>query len=103
MRLLLVCWKSPAFENHVNLGTQSGEVRIFLGECPDEKPASEIGNHSYAAYFQVSGIVDLFQDYKDKGIEVTSELETKPWGMREFAIRTPDGHRFMFGQETGSG
>jgi len=26
-------------------------------------------------------------------------LADKPWGMREFGVRTPDGHRIMFGQE----
>lgn len=24
---------------------------------------------------------------------------SKPWGMREFGVRTPEGHRIMFGQE----
>jgi hypothetical protein len=26
--------------------------------------------------------------------------DTKPWGMREFALRTPDGHRMTFGSPT---
>ncbi|MFO0876293.1 MAG: hypothetical protein U0840_02885 [Gemmataceae bacterium] len=26
-------------------------------------------------------------------------LAAKPWGMREFAIVTPDGHRIVFGEE----
>lgn len=25
----------------------------------------------------------------------------EPWGMREFGVRTIDGHRIMFGQEVG--
>jgi hypothetical protein len=25
----------------------------------------------------------------------------EPWGMREFGIETPDGHRIMFGQKLG--
>lgn len=33
------------------------------------------------------------------GAEFTQELSDKPWGKREFGIRTIDGHRLMFGQE----
>ena len=29
---------------------------------------------------------------------IVHEIEDKPWGMREFGIRTPDGHRIMIGQ-----
>ena len=29
--------------------------KVALGECPDERPASEIGNHSYVAYVTREG------------------------------------------------
>jgi len=75
------------------------QVRVFLGSCPDEKPAGEIGNHSYVAYIEVQGIDELYREFKDKDVDFIADPESKPWGMREFGIRTPDGHRFMFGQE----
>jgi len=31
-------------------------------------------------------------------VEVWHPLADKPWGMREFAIVTPDGHRIVFGE-----
>ena len=33
-----------------------------------------------------------------RGAEVISEPTTEPWGLREFSIRTPDGHRLMFAE-----
>jgi len=33
------------------------------------------------------------------GAEFIQTLSDKPWGMREFGVRTVDGHRIMFGQE----
>jgi len=30
-----------------------------------------------------------------------SQPATEPWGLREFSIRTPDGHRIRFGEPTG--
>ncbi len=29
---------------------------VMLGECPDEKPAGELGNHSYFAYWNIDGV-----------------------------------------------
>ncbi|MBN7803117.1 VOC family protein [Algoriphagus aestuariicola] len=75
------------------------KIIIMLGECADEIPAGEIGDHSYFGYFEVANIDGLYQEYQAKGVEFLSPLENKPWGQREFAIRTVDGHRIAFGEE----
>ena len=41
----------------------------------------------------------LYAEYRRSGVDFTQPLASKPWGMREFGIRTVDGHRLMFGQE----
>ena len=74
-------------------------IKIMLGECPDDKPASEINNHSYFAYLEVDNIDMLYKEYQSSGVEVLSSIENKPWGQREFSIRTIDGHRITFGEE----
>jgi catechol 2,3-dioxygenase-like lactoylglutathione lyase family enzyme len=71
---------------------------VMLGECPDDKSAFETHNHSYFAYVDVQDIDTLFKEYALKNVEITSFVADKPWGMREFSIRTIDGHRIMFGQ-----
>lgn len=72
--------------------------RVMLGECPNEIPASELGDHSYVAYLLVEGVDQLHEEVRARGAEVTSAPATKPWGLREFGIRTPDGHRIQFGE-----
>ena len=72
--------------------------RVMLGECPDEKPASDLGDHSYVAYLTVEGVEDLHREFVARGAQVVSPLESEPWGMREFGVRTPDGHRIRFGE-----
>ena len=78
---------------------QREKIIIMLGECPDEKAASEIGDHSYFAYIDVEDIDTLYEEYLLKKVEVLSQLENKPWRQREFSIRTIDGHRITFGEE----
>lgn len=70
---------------------------IRLGECPDDMPASDLGCHSYFAYLQVDDADRYYQHLMAKGADLLSRIEDKPWHMREFGVRTIDGHRIMIG------
>ncbi len=74
---------------------------IMLGECRDAAPAGELGDHSYFGYLRVDDADRYFDELKAKGVEVSSPISDKPWGMREFGLRTPEGHRLMIGQWIG--
>ncbi|MEQ8471275.1 MAG: VOC family protein [Marinoscillum sp.] len=76
-----------------------GNCMIMLGECADDVPAAETNNHSYFGYLEVENIDQLYDEFIKKKVEILTAPENKPWGQREFAIRTIDGHRIMFGQE----
>ena len=73
--------------------------QVILGECPDEMLARDTGDHSYFAYIVCEGIDDLYQDFLKRKAIISSPLGVKPWGMKEFNVDTPDGHRMVFGQE----
>lgn len=76
-----------------------GAFRLMLGECADAMPAHETGDHSYFVYVTVEDIDPLYRELVANGATLTQKLADKPWGMREFGVRTPEGHRMMFGQE----
>ncbi|MEE7546885.1 hypothetical protein HF319_07475 [Xanthomonas sp. Kuri4-1] len=76
-----------------------GSFRVMLGECVDAVPAGALGDHAWYGYVTVSDASALFAEYQAAGAEFTQTLADKPWGMREFGLRTIDGHRIMFGQE----
>jgi len=76
-----------------------GAFRVMLGECPDAVPPGQLGDHSYYGYINLADVDALYLEYQNSGVEFTQSLASKPWGMREFGIRTIDGHRLMFGQE----
>src|SRR3954462_4734872 len=60
--------------------------RVMLGECPDEKPAGQLGNHSYYAYWNIDDIDQFYGEIVAKGALVTSKPTNKPWGLREFGM-----------------
>ena len=74
------------------------KVILMLGECADEKPASDLGDHYYFAYIEVRDATGLYQEFKGKGVTFIKDLQDETWDMREFGIKTVDGHRIMFGQ-----
>jgi uncharacterized glyoxalase superfamily protein PhnB len=75
-----------------------GEVTFMLGRCPDDPPASDIGVHAYVAYLHVDDVDAFHARALEAGAEVDGPPTDKPWGMRELALSTPDGHSFMLGQ-----
>lgn len=76
-----------------------GSWHLRLGECPDALPASELGDHSFYAYVELDDVTTYHDAVEERGAEIVSELGDKPWGMREFGVRTVDGHRIHFGQD----
>ena len=73
-----------------------GACTIMAGECPDAPPVA-LSDHSYFAYLYVDDIDAYFRAVQASGAELIKSLREEPWGMREFGIRTVDGHRIMFG------
>ncbi len=75
-------------------------VAVGLGECANEPPASTLGDHSYVAYVTVENVDALYNEFRARGASIQAPPITKLWGMREFALLTPDGHRLAFGAPT---
>jgi uncharacterized glyoxalase superfamily protein PhnB len=73
----------------------NGSCRIMAGQCPGAIPASDLGDHSYFGYLVVDRVDDYHARALARGAEIVKPLRDEPWGMREFGLRTTDGHRLM--------
>ena len=73
-------------------------VRLMLGECPGDKPAAEIGSHSWFGYINVDDVAALRAELTARGAPCSAPKD-QPYGMREIIVTTPDGHRIVFGQQ----
>ena len=76
-------------------------VRLMLGHCPNDTPASAIGSHSWYGYLAVDDVDALHAEIVARGAIATAPADA-PYGMREILVTTIDGHRLMFGQELGA-
>lgn len=76
-------------------------VRLMIGECPQAMPAGDLGDHSWFAQIEIDSVDAYHAEIVARGGAILSPPENKPWGMREFSVRTPDGHRIGFSQALG--
>jgi uncharacterized glyoxalase superfamily protein PhnB len=60
---------------------------------------SELGCHNYFSYLHVDDVDAYHARVLASGLALRIGTVTdEPWGMREFSLTTPDGHRIMIGQ-----
>ena len=71
---------------------------VMLGECADEVPASSIGNHSWYIHLLVDDVDEYHRAVRALGAEILGPPTNRVYGLREFTLCTPDGHRLMIGQ-----
>jgi predicted enzyme related to lactoylglutathione lyase len=90
-------WRDP--DNWEGLARDG--VRVNLGRCPDALPVRELGDHNYFGFFATDDVDDLHAEFVERGAMVRSPPADKPWGWREMAVATPEGHRMMFAQWLG--
>ena len=76
-------------------------VRVMLGNCPNEKPAGEIGSHNWFGYLDVDDVDGLYAEITARGAQCSAPAD-RHYGMREIVVTTIDGHRIVFGQQIGN-
>ena len=75
-------------------------VGVHLGECRDAMAPADLGDHSYFGYIVMDDVDAFHAEIAARGADCKPP-EDKPWGMREMAVRTIDGHRITFAQALG--
>jgi uncharacterized glyoxalase superfamily protein PhnB len=75
-----------------------GDFKVMLGECSDEMSAESTGNHSWFAHCLLENVDEVYEEIVSRGAKILSPIKDQPWGIRDFCVATPDGHRIVFGQ-----
>ena len=55
-------------------------------------------NATTAAYIGVTGVDDLHARCAARGAPVVTRLTDHPWGLRDFVVEMPGGHRLALGE-----
>lgn len=72
----------------------SGEIEILLLVAwAEEGPPT-----AFTAYVYVEDPDALCAEYQQAGADIVQPVATRSYGMRDFTVRDPDGHRFIVGR-----
>jgi predicted enzyme related to lactoylglutathione lyase len=77
----------------------NGSCTIMAAERPSAPPPVSLGDHAYFAYLLVDKVDAYYRRALDARVEIFKDLTNEPCAIREFGLRTPDGHRLMIGQQ----
>lgn len=73
-----------------------GEVTIHMAEGDSTgKPNTDCTD----IYIAVSPVDALYAELKGRGAEITEEVGTREYGMRDFGVTDCNGYRIAFGEE----
>jgi catechol 2,3-dioxygenase-like lactoylglutathione lyase family enzyme len=70
-----------------------GQVELFLSQ--ELALSQRVEGHGH--YFFVEDIDSLYEQHRSAAAPMVAPLETKPWGMREYIVRDPNGYHLRFG------
>lgn len=82
-----------------------GEPAFYAGLCRDKvglhlnsigENASRVGQG--CLYIYCDEVDDYYGLLVERGVEVTSPLDSQPYGMRDFQVSDPDGNLVCFGK-----
>ncbi len=82
-------WGSPA----VRAGVMRDGIELHLHLAE----AGETPGHG-AIYVHMTGIEPYYAQCQEAGTQITRSLDTRPWGVVDFAVQPPDGNRVGFAQ-----
>ena len=75
---------------------QKDDIQIHFFEFRELDPKENYGQ----VYIRTDDIDALYQSFLEKQINIhpAGNLQTKPWGQREFSLLDPDNNLLTFGQ-----
>lgn len=68
------------------------EIFLSLADAPFEP---------VTIFVRVEDADALLATYRDRGARIVEDIASHPWGMREFTVEDPDGHRLRIGHSEG--
>ena len=78
-------------------GVEWGDIDLMFQK--NVELAKHVEGHQH--YFFVTGVDELHARHQQNGVSIISPLERKPWGMREYTVRDPNGYHLRFGEQSG--
>ena len=87
-------WGDPP----VYAGIRAGGALLYVTHDP--ALASTIRDRQLAPdiFLWVRGIDEIYQQHRNTNAEIVEELSARPWGVRQYVVREPNGYRLKIAE-----
>ena len=87
-------WGEPP----VYAGVRAGGALLYI--CHDPELASAIRERRLTPdiFLWVSDIGSIYEQHRAKQADITEELTERPWGVRQYVIREPNGYHLKIAE-----
>jgi uncharacterized glyoxalase superfamily protein PhnB len=73
-------------------GVRLGKFQLMFSLNRDLAPRCAGAQH----FFRVEDVQSWYDQHKSAGATIVQDIENKPWGLREYTVRDPDGYELRF-------
>jgi uncharacterized glyoxalase superfamily protein PhnB len=79
-------------------GIRRDDLRLLFNKAPEFVADINSKNHALEICWFVRNVDAIYEEYKSKGLTITSPLQDQPWKMREFSIMDLNGYIIRIGE-----
>ena len=86
------------FWEDTDAGIRRNNLRLLFTQGPDFLTSINSGGRHLEICWFVSNVEEVYEEYKQKGVNIVSTLESKPWKVKEFTIEEINGYWLRIGE-----
>ena len=91
-------WDRAPGNRGVLFEAAGGIIEILEGPGDPQAPHEAGPPRGGWLAIEVDDVDGAFEQIRSRGVPMVEELEDKPWGLRQYACKDPEGHTWGFGQ-----
>ncbi len=89
-------WGEPP----VYAGLKAGRALLYVTHDPDMATAIRERNLRPDIFLWITGIANVYEQHRTNGVEIVEQLSQRPWGIRQYVIREPNGYHIKIAELT---
>ena len=87
-------WGEPP----VYAGIKAGGAILYVTHDPELATAIRERGLAPDIFLWVRDIDTIYDQHRSQGAEITEELKERPWGVRQYVVREPNGYRLKIAE-----
>ncbi|HEY0680574.1 MAG TPA: VOC family protein [Chitinophagaceae bacterium] len=86
------------FYNDQDAGLRRDNMHLLFNYSPEHVAIINTNEKHFEIMWFVDNVNEIYEEYKSKEVHIASEIEDKPWGVREFTVQDVNGYHLRIAE-----